>query len=185
MKTIAFIPLFLIGCSLVAAEPKLRPATWATPVLSENLDNWHQLDQKVYRSAQPDRKGFQDAIQFGIKNVLNLRDNNSDDAEAKGLKIKTYRIEMEADDIFENDLVAALKIIKNSDGPILIHCWHGSDRTGLLCATYRMVFQNWTKEAATDELVNGGYGHHSIYKNIPRWIKNADVEALKKRVFAP
>lgn len=184
MKAFILI-LFLVGFSLGAAEPRLRPEHWATPVLSKNLDNWFQLDQRVYRASQPDRKGFQDAIQFGIKNVLNLRDNHSDDSETKGLKIKTYRMEMEADDIVEKDLVAALRIIKNSDGPILIHCWHGSDRTGLLCASYRMVFQDWTKEAATDELVNGGFGYHSIYKNITKWIKDADVEALKKKVFAP
>jgi tyrosine-protein phosphatase SIW14 len=185
MKLVSFLALMFLAFSLVAEEPRLRPENWATPVLSQNLDNWHQLDKKVYRASQPTRKGFEDLLKFGIKNVLNLRDNHSDDAEAKGLKIKTYRIEMEADDIFEKDLVAALKIIKNSDGPILIHCWHGSDRTGLLCAMYRIVFQNWTKEAATDELVNGGFGYHAIYKNITKWIKDSDVEALKKKVFEP
>lgn len=185
MKCVPVLTWLILAISLNAAEPRLRPENWATPIISENLDNWHRLDQKVYRSAQPSRKGFEDAINFGIKNVLNLRDNHSDDSEARGLKIKTHRIEIEADDIFEKDVVAALKIIKNSDGPILIHCWHGSDRTGLVCAMYRIVFQNWTKDAAIDELVNGEFGYHAIYKNIKEWIKDSDVEALKKKVFAP
>lgn len=185
MKNFLCLCSLLFALSLAASEPRLRPEAWAAPVLSKNLGNWHQLDSKVYRAAQPSRKGFQDAIELGIKNVLNLRDYHSDASEAKGLKIKTYRIEMDAGDIKESDVVAALKIIKDSDGPILIHCWHGSDRTGLICATYRMVFQNWTKEAATDELVNGGFGYHSFYKNITKWIKDADVEALKKEILAP
>ena len=185
MKKLISLQLILLATWLAASEPRLRPENWAKPLLSENLSNWHQLDQKVYRSSQPDRKGFQDAVKLGVKNVLNLRDNHSDDSEARGLKIKTYRVEMEADDVIEGDVIAALKIIKNSDGPVLIHCWHGSDRTGLLCAMYRIVFQNWTKESATDELVNGGFGYHEIYKNITKWIKDTDVEAVKKKVFAP
>ncbi|MEO5804266.1 MAG: tyrosine-protein phosphatase [Verrucomicrobiota bacterium] len=184
MKKLFFLQLIFVATGLAASEPRLRPENWAAPLLSENLGNWHQLDQKVYRSSQPDRRGFEDAIKLGIPNVLNLRDNHSDDAEAKGLKIKTYRVEMNAGTIKERDLIKALKIIKNSNGPILIHCWHGSDRTGLLCAMYRIVFQNWTKEAAADELVNGGFGYHEIYKNITRWIKDADVEELKKKIFA-
>lgn len=185
MKKTFFFYIFFLATGLASAEPRLRPETWAAPVLSKNLGNWHRLDEKVYRAAQPSRKGFEEAVKLGIKNVLNLRDNHSDDAKTKGLKIKTYRVEMEADDINEKDLIKALRIIKNSDGPIVIHCWHGSDRTGLLCASYRIVFQNWTKEAATDELVNGGFGYHAIYKNIKQWIKSTDVEALKKKVFAP
>jgi protein tyrosine/serine phosphatase len=183
-----FLLLFsiLLATSLTAAEPHSRSETWAVSVPCENLGNCHRLDSKAYRSSQPSRKGFKEAIQLGIKNVLNLRDHHSDDDETRGLNIKTYRVQMEAGDIKEEQLIAALKIIKNSDGPILIHCWHGSDRTGLVCAAYRIVFQDWTREAALDELVNGGFGYHkSIYKNITRWIENSDFEALKKKVFAP
>jgi protein tyrosine phosphatase (PTP) superfamily phosphohydrolase (DUF442 family) len=186
MKKLLFLSIIILALDVTAAEPRLRPDTWAAPVLCKNLGNFHQLDQKVYRSSQPDKKGFEDAMRLGIKNVLNLRDHHSDDDESKGLGIKTYRVRMDAGDIEEDKLIRALQIIKQSDGPILIHCWHGSDRTGLICAAYRMVFQNWTKQQALDELVNGGYGYHKrIYKNIPRWIESVDVETLKQKVFAP
>lgn len=185
MKRILLLNLLFLTSALFAAEPRLRPETWARPVVSDRLDNWYQLDEKVYRASQPDRDGFKDAIKFGIKNVLNLRDNHSDNSEAKGLKIKLHRVEMEADDVIEKDLIAALKIIKNSDGPILIHCWHGSDRTGLVCAMYRITFQNWSKEEAIDELLNGGYGFHKMYDNLPSWIQNVDVAKFKSKIFSP
>lgn len=185
MKIFISLTTFFLAFSLFADDPKIRPESWAAPVNSKILGNWHQLDQKVYRAAQPSRKGFEEAIKLGITNVINLRDYHSDTSETKGLRIKAFRVEMRAGNIKEKDLINALRIIKNSDGPILIHCWHGSDRTGLLCAMYRILFQNWTKEAATDELVNGGFGYHSYYKNITKWIKDADVEALKKKIFAP
>ncbi len=185
MKRSLLFNLLVLTSTLFAAEPRLRPESWARPVISVPLKNWFQLDEKVYRASQPDRDGFKDAVKFGIKNVLNLRDHHSDNSEAKGLEIKLHRVEMEADDVIEKDLIAALKIIKNSDGPILIHCWHGSDRTGLLCAMYRIVFQNWTKDAAIDELINGGYGYHKMYDNLPRWIENMNAMQFRQKVFAP
>ena len=169
---------------MLVAEPRLRPATWGRPVVSKHLDNWYKLDDKLYRASQPDLEGFQDAARFGIKSVLNLRDNHSDDSKAKGLPLKVHRVEMEADDVIEVDVIKALQIIKESDGPVLVHCWHGSDRTGLVCAMYRITFQNWTKEAAIDEMINGGYGYHKIYKNLPEWIQSVDVPQFRKKVLA-
>ena len=59
------------------------------------------------------------------------------------------------------------------EGPVLVHCKHGADRTGCIVALYRIVFQSWSKEAAIDEMHNGGYGFiaymiisQSIYKTV-------------------
>lgn len=145
----------------------------------------YKLDDKVYRSEQPDRKGFDYLRSFGIRNVLNLRDHHKDDSKARGTGLTLYRVEMSAGKITVDEVVAALRIIRQSAGPIVIHCWHGSDRTGTVSALYRIVFQNWSKEEAIEELMKGGYGYHAMYKNIPEFIRAADIESIKKRVFAP
>ena len=67
-------------------------------------------------------------------------------------------------------------------GPVLMHCKHGADRTGLVSAMYRILYQNWTREQALDELVNGGYGYHSLWKNIPEYLKKVDIEAVRQKV---
>ncbi len=184
-RTVVFVVLLSVSTLLHGGEVKTRPENWAKPVHAGSLKNFHQLDAKVYRSAQPGRKGFQSLQQLGIQNVLNLRDYHSDNDEAKGLGMKLFRVKMEAGDINIQDVVTALRIIRESEGPILIHCWHGSDRTGLISAMYRIVFQNWSKEEAIDELKNGGYGYHSMYDNIPTFIKDVDIDQVKKQVFAP
>jgi tyrosine-protein phosphatase SIW14 len=153
-------------------------------VTSEHLRNFYRIDDTLYRSAQPDKKGFRELKDLGIKNVLSLRDYHSDeDAEDTGLNL--YRVKMEAGEIETAKVVEALRIIRSADGPVLVHCWHGSDRTGLVAAMYRVVFQNWSKEAAIDELMHGGYGYHALYKNIPEFIRGADIEGIKKQVLAP
>ncbi len=165
-----------------AATAALRPATWATPVPSEHLKNFYKIDDQVYRSAQPNKKGFRELRTLGIKNVLSFRDHHSDD-DGKEFGLTLYRVRMEAGGITTEQVVEALRIIRNADGPVLIHCWHGSDRTGLVSALYRIVFQGWSKDAAIDELINGGYGYHSLYKNIPEFIRQADIEEIRKQVF--
>lgn len=171
-----------VGASTAPAAVAARPAGWARPVKASHLENFYQLDGKVYRSAQPGSKGFKELEALGIKNVLNLR-NYHTDRPGKGSKLVLRRVEMDAGKITTEQVVEALRFIKRSDGPVLIHCWHGSDRTGTVAAMYRLVFQDWTKEAALDELVNGGYGFHSIYKNIPELIRKSDVKAVRTQVF--
>ncbi|HNW44629.1 MAG TPA: dual specificity protein phosphatase family protein [Elusimicrobiales bacterium] len=166
------------------AAAQQRPAQWAVPVPSRHLKNFYKLDEKVCRSAQPDEKGFRELEEFGVKNILNLRDYHTD-KPAKGSGLKLHRVAMDAGKINITQVVEALRLIKNSEGPVLIHCWHGSDRTGAVSAMYRIVFQGWSKEAAIEELTRGGYGYHAVYKNIPELIQKADVGAVKERVFAP
>lgn len=160
------------------APATARPQNWATTVPAKHLKNFYQLDSKVFRAAQPDKKGFQELQTLGITNILSFRDYHSDD-DGKKYGLALYRVRMEAGDITTEQVVAALRIIKESEGPILIHCWHGSDRTGLISAMYRIVFQGWTKDAAIDELMHGGYGYHTLYKNIPEFIRQADIEKIK------
>jgi hypothetical protein len=56
--------------------------------------------------------------------------------------LNLYRVPMDAGKIKTADVVAALRFIKQSEGPVLIHCRHGSDRTGTISALHRIVFQN-------------------------------------------
>ena len=184
VRQIAMLILALWAAGARSADAQSKMDKWATPIKSQYLDNFYQLDAKVYRSAQPDAKGFQDLQKRGIRNVLSFRDQHSDSNGARGTTLKLYRIQMESGEIKTPQVVEALRIIKGADGPIVIHCWHGADRTGLISALYRIVFQNWTKADAIDELMHGGFGYHPIYKSGPEYIEKADIETIKKQVMA-
>ncbi len=184
LKRTAVLVLALWISTLYAAEQQARPAEWATPVPAAFLKNFYKLDEKVYRSAQPDRKGFEELKRLGIRNVLSFRDHHADDRDAKGLGLTLHRVKMEAGEIEDEQVVEALRIIRTAKGPIVIHCWHGSDRTGLISAMYRILYQNWSKEEAIEELMKGGYGYHSLYRNIPEYIRKVNIESIRQRVLA-
>lgn len=162
------------------AEP--RPAAWAERVPSKHLTNWYKLDDDVYRSEQPNRRGFGEVRDRGIKTVLNLRSAHADDAKAEGLGLVLVRVPMTAGGFTEADVVAALGAIQSALKPVLIHCQQGADRAGVVSAMYRIVFQGWTKEEAIAELRGGGFSFHRQYTNIPRFIREADIEKVKREL---
>jgi len=158
-----------------------RPENWALPIELQGVGNLHKVNENLYRSEQPTSEGMKNLKeQIGIKTVINLRTFHSDADEIRGtgllneeLSVKTWHIENE-------DVVRVLKLIRNKEnGPFLIHCQHGADRTGLMSAMYRIVEQGWTKDEAIKEMVDGGYGFHPTWSNIIKYICNVDIKKIK------
>lgn len=181
------IALFIVfsGHYFVDAQAKQRPDNWAVSIKSANLMNLYRVSDDIYRSEQPIMEAFVELNKMGIKSVLNLRTTETDDEAIGKLPIKPYLVAMDAGSVSDKDIIAALKVIKGAPKPMLIHCRHGSDRTGVVVAMYRIVFQGWSKEDALNELLNGGFGFHEYYKNIPEYIKNVDVEKIKEGIKKP
>jgi len=183
-RSTVFTISLIVAAPVATAEEPLRPNVWAVPVAGNIVKNFYQMDEKVYRSAQPDDEDMEELEEleaFGIREVLNLRLFHTDIDEAKDTKLKLHHVRMRAGNIEDKDIITSLKYIRDSKGPIVIHCWHGSDRTGVISAMYRIIYQGWSKEDATKELIEGGYGHHdAIYGNIPEYIKGVDVAKIRK-----
>ena len=182
MRKIVLVYLFVFS-AVVSAELIVRHADWAVPVIGSSLDNMYKVDDFLYRSEQPNKSEFKKISKLGIKEVLNLREYHTDKDETEDIDINLHRIKIATGSITEEQVFKALNIILKSNGPILVHCWHGSDRTGAIIAAYRVVHQGWSKEKAIEELINGGYGHHStIYSNIADLIQNLDVNKIKAKL---
>ena len=79
----------------------------------------------------------------------------------------------------EDDILEGLRIILQADGPVLVHCQHGADRTGTLMAAYRMVVQGWPREAAIKEMLEGDYGYHAVWGNLITLLENMDITAMR------
>ena len=176
----SFLLLLLFQLSLFG---QTRPEKWAKPISSVYIENFYQIDDEFFRSGNPSPEAFGELETLGIMEVINLQTYHNDKDEAEGSAVKLLRVKMNAHNIKEDDVIEVLRLIKNRSGKILVHCKHGSDRTGLIVAMYRIVFQEWSKEDATDELINGGYGHHRIFRNIPKFIEKTDIQRIKTAVL--
>lgn len=157
-----------------------RPETWAQPLRVEGVPNLHIVSTNLYRSAQPNRMGMQNLEKLGVKTVINLRSFSSDRSELKGTKLQRAHIYMKAWHPEHKEVLEFLRIATDTNRtPVLVHCQHGADRTGTMCAVYRMVVQGWTKEEALREMQTGSFGYHAIWKNLPPWISKLDVESIR------
>lgn len=155
------------------------------PSIAEALDhagipNFHRVSPDFYRSGQPKRKGFETLKEIGIKSVISLREYHSDTRKAEGTGLKLHRIAMAAGKITSEHLIQVLCLIRMTEKPLLLHCWHGSDRTGAIVMAYRIVVEGWTIDQAEAEFLTPCYGHHNFwYKNIPVLLRTTDWDRLK------
>ena len=49
-------------------------------------------------------------------------------------------------------------------------------------ASYRMFVDGWTNDAAFEEMTKGGFGFHSIWWDIKKFVKNFDAAAMRRRL---
>lgn len=189
------LPAFLALALLFVFSPPLRtdapgeagaagrPARWAVPIALEGAGNLHKISDGLYRSEQPTKEGMKNLEKLGIKTVINLRAFHSDKDKLKGTALLNSELSVKTWHIEDEDVVRVLRIIaKKENGPFLLHCQHGADRTGVMSAMYRIVAQGWTKEEAIDEMVNGGYGFHPVWSNVIEYVKKADIAGIKREV---
>lgn len=175
------ILLTLFGLSLVV-EAGERPEKWAQPVNVAGMPNFFKVSDALYRSAQPSAEGMKGLKAMGVETVVNLRSFHSDRDEIGDTGLAYEHIYMKAWHPEEEDIVRFLQIVSNPKRqPVLVHCQHGADRTGTMVAIYRMAVEGWTADEAIAEMKDGGYGFHSIWKNLEPWIRALDLDDLKKK----
>ena len=189
--SLLFITICFAGNSVVLAGVAADGKKEIQTVTSTVPKNFHRVNQNLFRSGQPEAEEFVALYNFfKLRSVLNLRRWHSDRrkiaAANKGLHtpLSLYEIRLNAGKISENDLIDILTVIRDAPKPLLIHCWHGSDRTGCAVAASRIVFENWSVEDAITELMKEEYGHHKdIYPNIPALLRRTDWQKIRNIVL--
>lgn len=161
-------------------DPKTRPASWATKLDRAGLPNLYKLSDGLYRGAQPDAQGIKELERLGVKTIIGLRSAHSDKAILGDAKIAYEAIPMQAWNMREDDVVRFLQLATDKNRqPVFVHCQYGSDRTGVMCAAYRVAVDGWTKQQAIDEMTQGSFGFHPWWQNLVTFINSMDVEQIK------
>jgi len=159
----------------------VRPAHWAQKVEVAGVKNCYQITTNLYRGAQPPAEGMKQLQKLGIRTVINLRAFHSDKDEVAGTGLISVRFETKAWHAEEEDVVGFLKVVTDKNQlPVFVHCQRGADRTGMMCAMYRIVVCGWTKPEAIDEMKNGGFDFNPAWRDLVSFIEKADVEKLKR-----
>lgn len=161
---------------VVLAEDAPRPAKFAKPLEAPGLSNFHEVTPQIFRSAQPLPEGFQQLKKMGIRTVISLRDDGADDDWAAGTKLKLVRVPMGFDKIDDASIAQVLALLrKKEEGPFLIHCQMGADRTGMIMALWRITEQGWSREDALAEARACGL----LIESFATYVAQVDLGKLK------
>ncbi|MFH1717741.1 MAG: tyrosine-protein phosphatase [Planctomycetota bacterium] len=177
------------GCGIIASDRGIRGdanadsgyrAKWAQRLKLPGLPDLHKVSDNLYRGAQPSAKGMRQLEEMGVKTVVNLRSAHSDSDELEGTALTYERIGLTTRGPNTEDVVRFLRIVTDdSRTPVFVHCQHGADRTGTMCAIYRIAVEGWSKEEAIEEMTKGGFGFHSIWANLPECVRNLNIKEIK------
>jgi len=141
MNKLAFGTL-VISFALAAAQPS-------------GVQNFHQVNDNIYRGAQPTAEGFQALAQMGIKTVVDLRKEPPQarqerrTVESLGMKFLSVPMTMHAPT--DEQISRVMQELNSTAVPVFVHCHGGRDRTGTVIACYRKAHDSWGNEEALDE----------------------------------
>jgi protein tyrosine/serine phosphatase len=178
---IGAVTLSLSCLPMVCGAVEPRPAEWARFMNSADVPNFYQVTPSLYRSGFPFPDGFPVLEKLGVRTVINLAEKEQDKARAGNVKLRFVHVPVPREGISDDAVVAVLRLLaKKEDGPFLVHCVHGSDRTGAIIAMHRILVQGWTREAAIREMREGDYGF-----GLPvfaKYVEGADLAKLRARL---
>lgn len=162
--------------ALAAGE---NPSDWARPV--DPSFNLYQMSPTLYRSALPGSADLPELQRLQVKTVVSFI--KDDDREWIGQQnIEAVSFPTHADRVDDADVLKVLRILQSAEqnGPVLMHCKHGRDRTGLFAAMYRTVIQGWSKEDALKEMTQGGFGTEDDMQDAIAYVQKADIGQLQQ-----
>lgn len=176
--------VLVTGCVTTKSWPtETRPAHWGQAL--QLTDNFYQISPNLYRSEQPDVNLVLSLKQQGIKRVINLRQSNLDAKVFASQPFDPIHIPINTWSINRKQLLDVMRSIQQAEQAqekVLVHCYHGSDRTGASIAMYRIIFQNWNKQDAINEMKYGGYGFHPIWSNIDALFSDENIAWIRQQL---
>jgi protein tyrosine/serine phosphatase len=128
------------------------------------VPNFHQVNEHVYRGAQPHGEGFDGLAKIGIKTVIDLRGESSEENAVQRAGMHYVRLPWSGYKApADSQINAVLSLLNdNSAWPVFVHCKRGADRTGTAIACYRIVHDHWTNLEALAEAKTFGMSSMEI-----------------------
>jgi tyrosine-protein phosphatase SIW14 len=158
----------LVFNSLLSKHSRIVLFALAIPAFAGSsapgIKNFHQVNEHLYRGAQPTDAGLQYLATIGVKTVIDLREADeraqAEESVVTAAGMKYVNVPMtDLTPPTDADITRILGILENdSDGAVFVHCKRGADRTGAVIAAYRIDHDRWDNARALSEAKSDGMG---------------------------
>lgn len=145
-----FLLILLCGC--------------ASEQMTHGIPNLKQVAPGVYRGGQPTVEGWEWLRAKGITWDLKLNEWSEcpepwlfTNASPMWIDYEPISLGQQLFGVEDYQMDSILQSLIDRPSNLYIHCEHGQDRTGLVCAMYRVRIQGWSKADAEKEMLTNGF----------------------------
>jgi protein tyrosine/serine phosphatase len=172
-----------VGALLIAFP--LTSGVAAQSIISPSniqIENFGQINPAYYRGAQPSGEDYADLAALGIRTIINLTSEDSDENEGEMVKragMSYVQIPMtthKAPTSAQLDQFLAL-VSDRARQPVYVHCVGGRHRTGVMTAVYRMTQDRWTADRAFKEMKLYKFGADFLHAEFKKFVYGFDAAA--------
>jgi tyrosine-protein phosphatase SIW14 len=179
---VLFNTRLLCTCALavIVASPAVSTAGRAetssqVSLAKIGIDNFGQVDEHYYRGEQPEGHDYADLAALGIKTVIDLQADGTNDGEAglvAGAGMRFYRIPMTTRVAPTAEQLARFLQVVNDPAqqPVYVHCKGGRHRTGVMTAVYRIEHDGWTGSQAFREMKQYRFGSDFLHPEFKQFV---------------
>ena len=175
-----------------AVQPEIAPHASGAPAEKlkiAGVPNAGKVSDMLFRGAQPSAQGLAEMKKLGVTIVVDLRGNRGpvqrERAEVEALGMRFIDIPVPATPPPTNAQVAQfLSLFQDQPGQrVFVHCYYGSDRSGVMVAAYRMAQQHWTPDQAASEMNSFGF-HYHLYAAMKSYVQKFPANYAGEPIFA-
>jgi protein-tyrosine phosphatase len=161
VESLALVGLLLVGgCAAALPIPPPPPGI--------SLRRFDRVDGDVLRASQPNAHEMARLVErYGVRTVLKL--NFGHEHVPDGVQV-IYAPINPLREPTHDELERILEAIDRAPKPLVIHCTHGEDRTGLIVALYRMRHGASVELAYTDMVRHGFHPYEGLWAAWVRWV---------------
>ena len=146
------------------------------------VGNFHQVDDHVYRGAQPSLDGLRNLAKLGVKIIVDLReagDRSLEEEKSVAAQGMSY-FAVPMNGLHAPSAETVLKVLDvledSAKGPVFVHCKRGADRTGTIIASYRIEHDHWENQKALEEAK--AFGMSRLEKGMQQYILHYQPRSL-------
>ena len=185
MRRSAFVFTLFVLFALAPRSAAAQQAAADVPIA-----RFHQVDEHLYRGAQPTTLGLTRLQALGVRTILNIRDEGDAAVEnerriVESLGMRFVHIPIKDGNILNwsrripaEAVSRFFEVLGSEPGPVFIHCKRGTDRTGALVAIYRIAHNGWDTARALKEANERGM--RPWYRGLRRQIETFDASVIQR-----
>ncbi len=179
--------LISIGCQTTDPKPA-TPAPVGTlpkPIDSHDIHNMYQLTPRLYSGSQPEGAAFDELKKLGVTTIISVDGAAPDIEAAKARGMRYIHLPIGYDAVPEEKAMLLAKAMKETTGPVFLHCHHGKHRGPAAAGVCAIADSGWSNEEAVKWMNKAGTSpdYKGLFESVDKF-KKPDDRALAK-ITAP